>query len=86
MGWPILSADIIGRFHRYYRPIYRYRSYTNDDEANRNMNASDLFEKTSKMEMIGGGGKNRIRDTFFNRIEMAIDDVDFSRQHHPIFG
>ena len=57
-----------------------------DDEANRNMNASDLFRKTSKMEMIGGGGKNRIRDTFFNRIEMTIDDVDFSRQHHPIFG
>ena len=57
-----------------------------DDEANRNMNVSDLFRKTSKMEMIGGGGKNRIRDTFFNRIEMAIDDVDFSRQHHPIFG
>ena len=48
-----------------------------DDEANRNMNVSDLFRKTSKMEMIGGGGKNRIRDTFFNRIEMTID-VDFS--------
>ena len=28
MGWPILSADNIDRFCRYYRPIYRYRSYT----------------------------------------------------------
>ena len=28
VGWPILSADIIGRIDRYYRPIYRYRSYT----------------------------------------------------------
>ena len=26
--WPILSADNIGSFPRYYRPIYRYRSYT----------------------------------------------------------
>ena len=28
VGWPILSANNIGRFCRYYRPIYRYRSYT----------------------------------------------------------
>ena len=26
--WPILSADNIGQLHQYYRPIYRYRSYT----------------------------------------------------------
>ena len=28
--WPILSADIIGQHYRYYRPIYRYRSFTTD--------------------------------------------------------
>ena len=28
-GWPILWADDIGRRDRYYRPIYRYRSFTN---------------------------------------------------------
>ena len=33
MGWPILSADNIGRRDRYYRPIYRYRSYTSLGET-----------------------------------------------------